>query len=71
MFYSRKKSRISLVRMVKATTFAPALREKHSTTCKTSFKKNNQTFFQKHLVGKIKSPTFAPALREKLTTNQN
>ena len=29
MFYNRKKSRISLVCMDKATTFAPALREKH------------------------------------------
>jgi len=57
--------------MVKATTFAPALREKHSTTRKTSFKKTIKLFFQKQLVGKIKSPTFAPALREKLTTNQN
>jgi hypothetical protein len=44
MFYSRKKSRISLVRMVKATTFAPALREKHSTTSKKSFKKTIKLF---------------------------
>ena len=33
--------------------------------------KNNQTFFQKHLVGKIKSLTFAPTLREKLSTKRN
>jgi len=33
-----------LVRIEKATTFAPALREKHSTTRKTSFKKTIKLF---------------------------
>jgi len=33
-----------LVRIGKATTFAPALREKHSTTRKTSFKKTIKLF---------------------------
>ena len=46
MFYGRKKSEISLVGIEKATTFAPALREKHSTTCKTSFKKTIKLFFK-------------------------
>jgi len=31
MFYNRKKGRICLVCMDKATTFAPALREQHGT----------------------------------------
>jgi hypothetical protein len=76
MFHSRKKSVISLVCMDKATTFAPALREKHGTIyylfiyylLVEEWWKIKTNLFSKRLVSSEKSTTFAPALRVKLST---
>jgi len=74
MFYNRKKTQISLVCKDKATTFAPALREKHDTIYYLfiyylQFKewwKIKTNLFSKRLGSSEKSTTFAPALRVKL-----
>ena len=74
MFYSRKKSGISLVCRNKATTFAPALREKLGTIyylfiynlLLNSGGKIKTNLFTKRFGSSEKSTTFAPALRVKL-----
>jgi len=51
-----------LVCNIKATTFAPALREKHG--CQV--KQNERNYFSRKFGRMKKSITFAAALREKL-----
>ena len=78
MFYNRKKSWISLVCMDKASTFAPALREKlennllfiHLLFTIKEWWKIKTNLFLKRFGSSEKSTTFAPALRVKLSRNK-